>query len=32
MFDKLNTITAVKNTLRKMFEEKLFMKFVTHQN
>ena len=32
MFEKNETITAVKNTLRKKFEDKFFMKFVTHQN
>ena len=33
MFGKNDTITAVKNTLRKRFENNFFfMKFVTHQN
>ena len=32
MFEKNDAITAVKNTLRKRFEDKFFNEIVTHQN
>ena len=32
MFGENANITAVKNTLRKRFDDNFLMKFVTHQN